>query len=184
MGNWVTQKKGKNMVEKGKRQSGKRGILLQSALLLRKKVFPPAKQQLLKITSLKHTSFGLCGNRAPSDRAGEPSKISGYAWTLLLWSPSESSKQAGQHCSMETSLQQKPKQETTQLPWAYAKPWFDKGGKKEKKKGQACFFPQRELHYWRLQLLLYKWCKHFCSPLPTNTSRWQSSKLSSLFHSQ
>lgn len=49
-----------------------------------KEVFPPAKQQLLKITSLKHTSFGLCGNRAPSDGAEEPSKISGNAWALLL----------------------------------------------------------------------------------------------------
>lgn len=67
------EKKGKNVIEKGKRHTEKRGILLQSALLLRKKVLPPAKQQLLKISSLKHTSFGLCGNRAPSDRAGDPS---------------------------------------------------------------------------------------------------------------
>lgn len=79
--------KGKEYGRKRQKTLWKGGILLQSALLLRKKVFPPAKQQPLKITSLKHTSFGLCGNRALSDRAGEPRKISGYAWALLLWSP-------------------------------------------------------------------------------------------------
>lgn len=62
------EKKRKNGIAKEKT-----GILIQCALLLRKKVLPPAKQQLLKISSLKHTSFGLCGNRAPSDRAGDSS---------------------------------------------------------------------------------------------------------------
>jgi len=65
--------KGKNVIEKGKRHSEKSGILLQSALLLRTQVLPPAEQQVLKIPSSKHTSFGLCGNRAPSEGAGDPS---------------------------------------------------------------------------------------------------------------
>lgn len=131
------------MVEKGKRHSGKRGILLQSALLLRKKVFPPAKQQLLKITSLKHTSFGLCGNRAPSDGAGKPSKISGYAWTLLLWnSPSESSKQAGQHRNMETSLQQSQSRKQLSYHGHMQNPDLTKGEKREEKRAGMLLFPE------------------------------------------
>lgn len=131
------------MVEEGKRHSAKRGILLQSALLLRKKVFPPAKQQLLKITSLKHTSFGLCGNRAPSDGAGKPSKISGYAWTLLLWnSPSESSKQAGQHRNMETSLQQSQSRKQLSYRGHMQTPDLTKGEKREEKRAGMLLFPE------------------------------------------
>lgn len=134
------------MVEKGKRHSGKRGILLQSALLLRKKVFPPAKQQLLKITSLKHTSFGLCGNRAPSDGAGEPSIISGYAWALLLWSPSESSKQAGQHSNEEASLQQSQNRKQLSFHGHMQNPALTKGEKRQEKR-VGMPFSQRKLHY-------------------------------------
>lgn len=82
--------------------------------------------------------------------------------------PSESSKQAGQHNNVETSLQQSQSKKQLSYHGHMQNSALTKGGKKEKKKGRHAFFP-KELHYWELQLLLYEWCKHFCFPSPTNT---------------
>lgn len=92
--------------------------------------------------------------------------------------PSKSSKQAEQHSNVETSLQQSQSRKQLSYHWHTQNPCSDKGGKKRRKKGRHTLFSQRELHYWELQLLLYKWCKHFCFLLPTNTGgKAQSSSL-------
>lgn len=60
--------------------------------------------------------------------------------------PSESSKQAGQHSNVETSLQQSQSRKQLSYHGHMQNPALTKG-EKEKKKREGVLFSQRELHY-------------------------------------
>lgn len=56
--------------------------------------------------------------------------------------PSESSKQAGQHSNMESSLQQSQSRKQLSYHAHMQNPALTKGEKREEKKGRSAFFPK------------------------------------------